>query len=71
MRLSNITVQDGEPHGAAVELQNEVLANFQPVPPIWPQGARFCAANAGYVKGGAERVGGRMPPTGFEPVLPP
>ena len=42
-RLSNITIPNGKPHRVAVEPQNEVLANFQPVPPIWPQGARFCA----------------------------
>ena len=48
--LSNVTVQDGKPLGLAVVLQNEVLAYFQPVPPIWPQGARFCAGNSGSVK---------------------
>jgi hypothetical protein len=48
--LSNVTVQHGKPLGLAVVLQNEVLAYFQPVPPIWPQGARFCADNSQCVK---------------------
>jgi hypothetical protein len=37
--LSNVTVQYRKPLGLAVVFQNEVLAYFQPVPPIWPQGA--------------------------------
>ena len=49
-RLSNVTVQHGKTLGLAVVLQNEVLAYFQPVPPIWPQGTRFCAGNSRCVK---------------------
>ena len=49
-RLSNVTVTNGKTLGLAVVLQNEVLAYFQPVPPIWPQGARFCTGNSGCVK---------------------
>jgi hypothetical protein len=49
-RLSNVAVQDGKTLSLAVVLQNEVLAYFQPVPPIWPQGTRFCAGNAAPVK---------------------
>ena len=66
--LSNVTVQHGKPLGLAVVLQNEVLAYFQPVPPIWPQGARFCADNSRCVKS----LASFSPPVGRvieEPVL--
>jgi hypothetical protein len=49
--LSDVPAVDGIAHGRSVVPQNEVLAYFQPVPPIWPQGARFCAGNTAVVKG--------------------
>jgi hypothetical protein len=48
--LIKVAIANGKTLRPTVVLQNEVLANFQPVPPIWPQGARFCADNAGRVK---------------------
>ena len=50
--LRHVPVTDGKAHGLAVVFQNEVLAYFQPVPPIWPQGARFCAGNGPSVNSG-------------------
>jgi hypothetical protein len=61
LRLSDVAIANGKTLGLAVVLQNQVLANFQPVPPIWPQGARFCADNTEHVKGSlpiAAEVGG-------------
>ena len=49
-RLSDVAFEHRKAPGSAVVLQNDVLANFQPVPPIWPQGARFCADNTEHVK---------------------
>lgn len=48
--LSNVAVRHRKLLGLAVGLQDEVRAYFQPVPPIWPQGARFCAGNGVGVK---------------------
>jgi hypothetical protein len=48
-RLSYVAVYDGKAISLAVVPQHEILAYLHPVPPIWPQGARFCAGNTARV----------------------